>query len=67
MQDDLQGSAQPAVLSTPTTAEPARKRVPKFRNTDNPAETWMGRGKRPNWLKEQLAAGRNLNDFLVYD
>jgi DNA-binding protein H-NS len=27
----------------------------------------MGHGKRPNWLKEQLAAGRNLDDFRVND
>lgn len=23
---------------------------PKFRNPENPAETWTGRGKRPGWF-----------------
>jgi DNA-binding protein H-NS len=43
------------------------RRLPKFRNLDDPVETWMGRGKRPNWLKAQLAAGRSLEDFRVRD
>ena len=27
--------------------------------------TWGGRGKRPNWLREALAAGKQLSDFAV--
>jgi DNA-binding protein H-NS len=66
MQDDLEVAMQSSLpIATPTAAEPAVKRVPKFRNVDNPAETWMGRGKRPNWLKAQLAAGRSLDDFRI--
>jgi DNA-binding protein H-NS len=38
---------------------------PKYRNPKNPAETWSGRGKLPRWLRPQLGAGRNLNDFLI--
>jgi DNA-binding protein H-NS len=66
MHDDLksaEGSGLPVTTSTPSA--PAVRRAPKFRNTENPAETWMGRGKRPNWLKAQLAAGRSLNDFRI--
>jgi len=36
-------------------------------NATNPAETWSGRGKRPNWLKAQLAAGRTLEEFRICD
>ena len=28
-----------------------RKGKPKYRNPDNPDQTWTGRGKKPNWLK----------------
>ena len=38
-------------------------KVVKFRDENN--NTWGGRGKRPQWLRDALAAGKNLNDFLV--
>lgn len=28
--------------------------VPKYRNPENPAQTWSGRGKRPLWFSEAL-------------
>jgi DNA-binding protein H-NS len=39
--------------------------APKYRNPDNPEETWSGRGHRPRWLKAQLVAGRELEEFAV--
>jgi DNA-binding protein H-NS len=38
---------------------------PKFRNPDEPSETWAGRGKRPRWLTAQLGSGKQLDDFLI--
>lgn len=35
------------------------KAAPKYRNPANPEQTWSGRGKRPNWFKQSLAAGRS--------
>lgn len=32
---------------------------------DEAGHTWAGRGKRPKWLHEALAAGRTLEDFKV--
>ncbi len=29
-----------------------RKGKPKYRNPNNPEQTWTGRGKKPNWLKD---------------
>ena len=37
----------------------------KFRNPDNPAETWAGRGRKPKWVEEKLAEGRQLSDLRV--
>ncbi len=34
---------------------------PKF--ADDTGNTWVGRGPRPAWLREALAAGRSLDDF----
>ncbi|MGM8884824.1 H-NS histone family protein [Psychrobacter sp. 1U2] len=42
-----------------------KKRSIKYRNTDNNEETWTGRGRKPTWLVEALAAGRELNEFAI--
>ena len=39
--------------------------LPRYRHPDDPSLTWSGRGKRPAWLTEALAAGRSLDDFAV--
>jgi DNA-binding protein H-NS len=38
---------------------------PKFRNPDDPSETWAGRGKQPRWLTEQLRSGKKADDFRI--
>jgi DNA-binding protein H-NS len=41
-----------------------RKPVPvKYRDQDG--HTWTGRGKRPNWFKSALEAGKKPEDFAV--
>jgi DNA-binding protein H-NS len=37
--------------------------VVKYRNEDGAG--WGGRGKRPQWLRDALAAGKQLSDFEV--
>lgn len=39
--------------------------APRYRNPENPTETWTGRGKKPRWLVAQLAQGAVLTDFLI--
>lgn len=41
------------------------KGAAKYRNTTNPDQTWSGKGRRPNWINEAEAAGRDLADFLI--
>jgi DNA-binding protein H-NS len=38
---------------------------PKYRNPDQPSETWAGRGKQPRWLVTQLKLGRRIEDFRI--
>jgi DNA-binding protein H-NS len=38
---------------------------PKYRNPDQPSETWAGRGKRPRWLVAQLKSGKRIEDFSI--
>ena len=39
--------------------------LPKYRNPDQPSETWSGRGKQPRWLTTQLRSGKRIEDFLI--
>jgi DNA-binding protein H-NS len=41
------------------------KVAPKYRNPENPAETWAGRGLKPRWLAAALKSGRKLDDFMI--
>src|SRR5882672_4147755 len=38
---------------------------PKYRNPDQPSETWAGRGKQPRWLVAQLGSGKRIDDFRI--
>ena len=43
-----------------------RKAVePRYRNKNNPEQTWTGRGKQPRWLVAELENGAKLEDFLI--
>ena len=39
--------------------------APKYRNPDNPAETWAGRGLKPRWLQAALKGGHTIEDFAI--
>jgi DNA-binding protein H-NS len=39
--------------------------APKFRNPANAQQTWSGRGKRPRWFHDALAAGKKDVDMLI--
>ncbi|MFV0297759.1 MAG: H-NS family nucleoid-associated regulatory protein [Hyphomicrobiaceae bacterium] len=37
----------------------------KYRNPNNPADTWTGRGRQPKWLVAALKKGSKIIDFAV--
>ena len=39
--------------------------APKYRNPENPAETWAGRGLKPRWLSAAIKGGKKQDDFLI--
>jgi DNA-binding protein H-NS len=41
------------------------KIAPKYRNPDNPSETWAGRGLQPRWLATALKSGKKLEHFAI--
>jgi len=44
---------------------PRGKVAPKYRNPDNPSETWAGRGLKPRWLAAALKSGKKIEHFSV--
>jgi DNA-binding protein H-NS len=70
---DLGLTGKPGRKAMAETAKPGRKprkpaaknksAVAKFR--DENGNSWVGRGKRPQWLRDALAGGKKLEDFAV--
>lgn len=38
---------------------------PKYRNPDNPSQTWSGLGRRPQWVKDAEAQGTPLEELAI--
>ena len=71
---ELFSGGAPSARASTAPAKTARKSTkgyklgkvaPKYRNPDNPSETWAGRGQQPKWLASRLTGGRTLEDFLI--
>lgn len=41
------------------------KGAPKYAHPENPTKTWTGRGRKPKWVEEHLAAGGDLSDLAI--
>jgi DNA-binding protein H-NS len=39
--------------------------IPKYRHPDDAAVTWTGKGRRPAWVNEALAAGKTMEDLAI--
>lgn len=37
--------------------------LPRYRNPDDPSQTWSGRGRQPTWVADALASGRTLDQL----
>jgi DNA-binding protein H-NS len=56
-------AAMPGKRKKRKTAAAKTPAVAKF--SDGQGNTWVGRGKRPQWLRDALAAGKTLADFEI--
>lgn len=66
--EELFGAAGATPRKAPAVARAGRKLgkvAPKYRNPENPKETWAGRGKQPRWLAAYTAKGRDLGEFVI--
>ena len=41
------------------------KGVAKYRNPKDPAQTWTGRGRKPNWLIDAVKKGGKIDSYAV--
>jgi DNA-binding protein H-NS len=39
----------------------------KYRHPENPALTWSGRGRKPQWFVEALEAGKTASELVIID
>lgn len=53
----------PAGRRKPGKAKAGKSGVPKY--SDGQGRTWTGRGKRPTWFVEAVAAGKRPEDLLI--
>jgi DNA-binding protein H-NS len=62
---------QSQLADAPPLGRPPRERrkyprvFPKYRNPDEPSETWSGRGKQPRWLVAALKTGHRIEEFAI--
>lgn len=52
-------------LAAPPSKRKGRAAPAKYRHPENPALTWTGRGRRPNWISAALEQGRALEDMAI--
>ena len=65
-QEKLRLEERLKLLQTPVSGRRPYPLVsPKYRNPDQPSETWAGRGKQPRRLVAQLRSGRRIEDFSI--
>jgi DNA-binding protein H-NS len=59
---DLRAIKTPKTSKTPKTPKTSSKASGevKYRNPDDPAQQWTGRGRQPAWIKAWIASGKSL-------
>ncbi|WP_299984679.1 H-NS histone family protein [uncultured Ruegeria sp.] len=43
----------------------AAKAKPKYRNPNDPSQTWTGRGRKPQWIHDALKSGTDISDLEI--
>ncbi len=57
------GKGRKGAGAASTDAGASEAREVRFRNPEDHSQTWSGRGRRPAWYNEALAAGRVIEDL----
>ena len=69
--DELRPGGEGGKTVTPSDTTPRPKSrapaPPKYRNKDNPEQTWSGRGRPPAWIKEAREKGIDIETMRIKD
>lgn len=69
--DEIMGDApkkrgpKPGSTRGKAKAKAAPKSEPKYANPADSKQTWTGRGRQPNWVKDAMAKGKSLSDLAI--
>ena len=55
----------PRARRAKSNADGRAKVAPKYRNPNNPDQTWSGRGRAPGWMAAHLEAGGQKDDLAI--
>ena len=59
------GMTPDEVLSSEANPKKRSPIAPKYQDPDDLNRTWSGRGRKPTWVLEQLAAGKTMQDLEI--
>jgi DNA-binding protein H-NS len=59
------GMTPEQLLGRGARAGAAKAVAPRYRHPEDSTLTWSGRGKRPSWVNDWVAAGKSLDDLEV--
>ncbi len=45
--------------------KPVKTAKAKYRNPNNPSQTWTGRGRKPQWVHDAIKAGTDISDLEI--
>ena len=71
--EDVVGKSEakpkPAAAPRASVVRPAKAKAskvpPKYRNPENSAQTWTGRGRKPLWVQAWISSGRTIDELLI--
>ncbi len=58
---EIMDGAEPVTVSS----RKGIKVAAKYRNPDDPSQTWTGRGVAPKWMQTLINSGREKSEFLI--
>jgi len=59
---ELSGSAP---VKTRRAKKAVKKAAPKYANPADSSQTWTGKGRRPQWFRDNIAAGKSADDLSI--
>ena len=62
---ELSGGPKPKAPKKARKVKAKAKAKAKYRNPENAEQTWTGRGRKPNWFNEAVAAGVDISSLEI--